>query len=172
MLMLRASTNNFADTVLDVFLEAVKAYGVPSRVRGDRGGENVEVAIWMIKHRGPNRASFMWGRYVSRVIRWYVLLINSVCYSSARNTRIERMWVEVGTQFAMRWRAFFTRLERFHRLVLDEDGQLWLLHLLFLDEINNDCRAFQRDWDHHPISGSAKNQTPMVLAYSLCMCAL
>lgn len=99
--MLRASTNNFADTVLGVFLEAVKAYGVPSRVRGDRGGENVEVAIWMIKHRGPNRASFMWGRCVSRVIRWYVLLINSVCYSSARNARIERMWVEVGTQFAM-----------------------------------------------------------------------
>lgn len=64
MLMLRASTNNLAATVMDVFLDAVDVYGVPSRVRGDRGGENVEVAVWMIKHRGPNRASFMWGRYV------------------------------------------------------------------------------------------------------------
>lgn len=72
------------------------------------------------------------------------------------------MWVEVGTQFAMRWRAFFTRLERFHRLVPDQDGQLWLLHLLFLDEINADCEAFRRDWNHHPISGEAKNQTPLV----------
>ncbi|KAL1948877.1 hypothetical protein VTO73DRAFT_10683 [Trametes versicolor] len=146
MLMLRASTNNLADTVLDVFLEAVKTYGAPSRVRGDRGGENVEVAIWMIKHRGPNRASFMWG-------------------SSTRNTRIERMWVEVGTQFAMRWRAFFTRLERFHRLVPDQDGQLWLLHILFLNEINADCEAFRHDWNHHPISGKAKNQTPLDMQF-------
>ena len=62
MLMLRASTNNRASTVLDLFLEAVHTYGAPSRVRGDRGGENMEVAVWMIQHRGPNRASFMWGR--------------------------------------------------------------------------------------------------------------
>ena len=62
MIMLRASTNNLAETVLDAFLQAVEDYGMPSRVRGDRGGENIEVAVWMIKHRGPNRASFMWGR--------------------------------------------------------------------------------------------------------------
>ncbi|TFK84420.1 hypothetical protein K466DRAFT_577313 [Polyporus arcularius HHB13444] len=101
----------------------------------------MEVAVWMITHRGPNRASFMWG-------------------SSTRNTRIERMWVEVGTQFALRWRAFFTRLERRHRLDPEEPGHLWLLHMLFLDDINADCRAFQHEWNHHPISGIAKNQTP------------
>ena len=67
MVMLRASTNNTAATVLDLFLEAVDMYGAPSRVRGDRGGENIEVAVWMIRHRGPNRASFMWGRYASRI---------------------------------------------------------------------------------------------------------
>lgn len=62
MLMLRASANNLASTVLDLFLEAVEIFGAPSRVRGDRGGENMEVAVWMIRHRGPDRASFMWGR--------------------------------------------------------------------------------------------------------------
>ncbi len=62
LLMLRASTNNLASTVLELFLQAVEAHGVPSRVRGDRGGENMEVAVWMIKTRGANRASFMWGR--------------------------------------------------------------------------------------------------------------
>lgn len=63
MLILRASSNNLASTVLQVFLDAIKEWGVPSRVRGDRGGENVEVAVWMIKHRGKDRASFMWGRH-------------------------------------------------------------------------------------------------------------
>ncbi|KAF5333914.1 hypothetical protein D9758_017468 [Tetrapyrgos nigripes] len=36
---LRASTNNTASTVLDLFDSAVKVYGLPSRVRGDRGEE-------------------------------------------------------------------------------------------------------------------------------------
>ena len=62
---LRASNNNRASTVLQLFMEAVHDYGTPSRVRGDRGGENMEVAIWMIMQRGPNQASFMWGSYVS-----------------------------------------------------------------------------------------------------------
>jgi hypothetical protein len=61
---LRASTNNKATTVLDVFLEAVREYGLPSRVRGDRGAENKKVSVYMILTRGLGRASFMWGSYV------------------------------------------------------------------------------------------------------------
>jgi hypothetical protein len=61
---MKASTNNRAQTVLDVFHKARGRFGTPSRMRGDRGGENIEVAVWMIKHRGRNRASFMWGSYV------------------------------------------------------------------------------------------------------------
>lgn len=58
---LRASTNNRASTVLDVFALAVLEYGLPSRGRGDRGGENRDTAIYMILRRGANRASFMYG---------------------------------------------------------------------------------------------------------------
>ncbi|RDX53979.1 hypothetical protein OH76DRAFT_1313617, partial [Lentinus brumalis] len=87
----------------------------------------------MIRFRGANRASFMWG-------------------SSTRNTRIERMWVEVGSQFAYGWRAFFTRLERWHRLDPSNPAHLWLLHYLFLELINVDCKRFREDWNHHPIS--------------------
>ncbi|KAF7363701.1 hypothetical protein MSAN_01027800 [Mycena sanguinolenta] len=139
---LRASNNNRAATVLEVFMDAIQRYGTPSRVRGDRGGENTKVAIWMVMHRGPGRASFMWG-------------------SSTRNTRIERLWVEVGTQFAHRWRAFFTRLGRRHRLDRMNPGHLWLLHHLFLVEINDDCVEFQEEWNLHPLGGpSTKNQSP------------
>lgn len=58
---LRASTNNRAVTVLDLFLEAQEEYGMPSRMRGDRGGENIDVATYMVMRNGPNRGSFMWG---------------------------------------------------------------------------------------------------------------
>jgi hypothetical protein len=64
ILALRASTNNRATTLLEIFLQAIAKYGVPLRVRGDRGGENIEVSVWMVVHRGPNRGSFLWGSYV------------------------------------------------------------------------------------------------------------
>lgn len=83
--------------------------------------------------------------------------------SSTRNTRIERLWVEVGSQFARRWRAFFQRLERLHRLDHTNAHHLWLLHLLFLPLINVDCRKFQAEWNTHPVSGrGASDQTPLV----------
>ena len=44
---LQCSTNNNAQTVLEAFLEAVSNHGLPSRVRGDQGVENVDIAQFM-----------------------------------------------------------------------------------------------------------------------------
>ncbi|KDQ05480.1 hypothetical protein BOTBODRAFT_75847, partial [Botryobasidium botryosum FD-172 SS1] len=57
LVALRVSTNNTGDTVLMVFEEAISLYGVPDRVRGDRGRKNIKVAVYMIMYRGPNRGS-------------------------------------------------------------------------------------------------------------------
>jgi hypothetical protein len=130
-----------------MFLDAVLEYGLPSRLRGDRGGENKDVSIFMVLARGLKRASFIWG-------------------SSTHNTWIERLWVEVGRRFVRSWRAFFFRLERRHGLDRENATHLWLLHHLFLRSINDDCIEFKNDWNSKPISGDMQDRSPNVsLAY-------
>ncbi|KAJ3531850.1 hypothetical protein NMY22_g7983 [Coprinellus aureogranulatus] len=138
---LRASSDNTAETVLALFIESVKKHGFPSRVRGDRGSENIEVSVFITLFRGLNRGSFVWG-------------------TSTRNTRIERLWVEVGSQFARPWQAFFRRLERLHRLDCSKPAHLWLLRHLFLPKINDDCVSFQENWNNHPIARLGHDQSP------------
>ncbi|KAJ7286285.1 hypothetical protein C8J57DRAFT_1431768 [Mycena rebaudengoi] len=99
-------------------------------------------AIYMVMRNGPKRSSFMWG-------------------SSTHNTRVERTWVEVGSQFVRRWRGFFSHLERLHHLDVDRPDHLWLLHTLFLDAINADCAEFQANWNAHPMDGhETHNKSP------------
>lgn len=59
---LRASGNNYGETVLNIFLNAALAYGVPSRLRGDHGTENILIAAWMEDRNGRYRGSYIWGR--------------------------------------------------------------------------------------------------------------
>ena len=53
--------NNMAETVLDMFIDAILEHSVPYRVHGDRGGENRDVSILMILLHGLKHVSFMWG---------------------------------------------------------------------------------------------------------------
>ncbi len=59
---IRAHNNNRAETVFQLFLHLMQHHGLPSRVRGDHGGENVLVARYMEEARGPDRGSYIWGR--------------------------------------------------------------------------------------------------------------
>lgn len=59
---IQANNNNRAQTVLDLFLSATAIHGVPSRVRGDHGTENLRVAEWMEENHGLDRGSYIWGR--------------------------------------------------------------------------------------------------------------
>ena len=61
--------------MLEYFKLGVESFNLPSRVRVDRGMENVDVANHKIASHGPDRGSFIVGR-------------------SVHNQRIERFWDE------------------------------------------------------------------------------
>jgi len=56
----RSKCNNRASTVLSLFLSAIEGHGIPSRVRGDHGTENLGVAHWMEDYQGLGRGSYIW----------------------------------------------------------------------------------------------------------------
>lgn len=77
------STDNRAQTV-QLFQGAVDMYGLPSRVRCDRGVENYDLGYYMLSHpqRGPNRGSIIPGQSVhnQHVERfWRDLFIGCTC---------------------------------------------------------------------------------------------
>ena len=59
-----ASDNNRATTVLAAFESAMRKYGLPSKVRSDKGGENVLVSALILRLRGPGRGSMITGRSI------------------------------------------------------------------------------------------------------------
>lgn len=61
---MEATDNNRAESHLKSFLRGVSEFGVPLRTRSDKGGENVDIARFMIEVRGTGRRSHICGRSV------------------------------------------------------------------------------------------------------------
>ena len=75
VIYLKCNNDNLSDTVLALFMEAVKRDNNlwPSRIRVDRGVEDVKVCDAIVEKHGEGRGSFIAG-------------------SSTQNQRIERLW--------------------------------------------------------------------------------
>lgn len=66
--------------MFDAFKTGVIQFGLPQKVRSDKGGENTLVCLFMMSHplRGPDTEPFITGR-------------------SVHNQRIERFWRDLFT---------------------------------------------------------------------------
>lgn len=61
---LQCASNNRSIIVYRLFKQATEQFGIPSRVRSDKGGENMLVCQYMITVRGLNRGSHIAGASV------------------------------------------------------------------------------------------------------------
>ena len=139
---LSCSGNNRADTVLEEFVQAVAVHGLPSRVRGDHGVENVRVAQYMFNHpfRGPGRRSYVTG-------------------PSVHNQRTEQLWRDLFMGCLYIYYSLFHFLEESDHLDLTDEVHLFCLHYVFKPRINQHLKQFADGWDNHPIR-TARNRTP------------
>ncbi len=144
---IRVSGNNWQRTILNLFLKAIRLWGVPMRCRGDHGIENTMVAQWMYNYRGTD--GYIWGRW--RFVSKSKIKLTRL-FRSVHNTRVERPWVDVGEGFLKKWISFFEDLERHHGLERDNDKHLGLLHLLFLADLNDDAQRWVHTWNAHKIA--------------------
>ncbi|XP_057689329.1 uncharacterized protein LOC130914295 isoform X4 [Corythoichthys intestinalis] len=140
---LQAATNNRATTVLNSFMRAVQTYGVPSRVRSDKGGENVEVARYMVSHRGVNCNAHITGR-------------------STHNQRIERLWRDVFGGVLDLFYSCFCNMESQGLLNPDDEIHIYALHWSFLPHIQSHLEFFMDGWNHHTLR-TERNQSPLQL---------
>ena len=127
---LECTNNNKAATVLNSFISGVEEYGLPSRVRSDKGMENVLVADFMIAKRGPNKGSMITGK-------------------STHNQRIERLWRDVFVGVLSFYYELFYFMEEEGILDPLNDHQLTSLHYVYLPKINKKMVTWRNAWANH-----------------------
>ena len=130
---LKCSIDNKASTVLSNFIQATQKYGLPSRVRSDRGSENVEVARYMNEKRGSYRASHLTG-------------------SSVHNQRIEHLHRDTTPCCLSNFISIFYYLEEEGHLDPSNEVDLFCVQYVFLPRINRALEEFRIGGNFHSLS--------------------
>ena len=135
--------------MLSDFIKAIEGYGIPSRVRADKGGEFNHINRLMEAVNGQDRGSFLKGK-------------------SVHNVRIERLWRDVFTKVVEKFYNIFNLMEEKRILDINNEINLACLHYVFGKRIQNCLNIWKAAHNDHPVR-SEKNQTPTQLWYKASM---
>lgn len=130
IIFLNCLDNNKAGTLLKCFTEGVSQFGLPLRVRSDKGLENTAIADFMIANRGIGRGSMLTGK-------------------SVHNQRIERLWRDVYTGVLALFYKLFYYMEDDGILDPLDDLQIAALHYTYIPFINQKLKIWQDAWAGH-----------------------
>ncbi|KAJ8319100.1 hypothetical protein KUTeg_004191 [Tegillarca granosa] len=140
---MRASTYNTSKAAACFFVEGVKNYGVPSRVRADNGTEYVDTGRFMVEVNGEDRGSFLTG-------------------PSVHNQRIERLWRDVYMKVIDTYYKLFLYMEEEKVLDIGNDTQKWVLQYVFTQRIDTALKEWMVIHNNHKIR-TENNKTPNML---------
>ena len=125
------------------FLEAIQRHHIPSRVRTDRGVENVIVKEMMEKLCGVGRGSCMQG-------------------TSTHNQRIERLWRDVFSQEIAEFYNLFNELENNHGFEYDTIVDKFVVQAAMLKRMDDHIQEWVEGWNCRPstsLNGKSPNLT-------------
>lgn len=127
------------------FWKATREYGLPSRVRSDKGGENAAVSLYMLQHpqRGPGRGSM-------------------ITCPSVHNQRIERLWRDLFDGVSYIYYHLFYHLENNGVLEPSNPQHLFSLHYVHVPRISRHIEKWKQGFVRHRIR-TAGNRSPMQL---------
>lgn len=143
MSQLHLATNNKASSALITFIQSVRDYGVPSRVRLDKGSEFNHVEYLMNTMNGANRGSVIRGR-------------------SVHNQRIERLWRDVFTKVLMKFYNIFNHMESHDILNILDPTHMYSLQYVFAPRIQIALQQWNFAHNHHQIR-TENNKSPFQL---------
>lgn len=135
---IQCATRKKAGTVLNFFQCAINQFGVPKRVRSDKGGENRKVAELMIALNNGDGNCFITGK-------------------SVHNQRIERFWGEVN-KITESYRDLLSELQDNGEFDLDHSAHMVAVTYVFQHLIQNSLDVFIQQWNHHKLSSG--NRAP------------